>query len=161
MDNVVSIKSSIDEDLQRLFNDACPSIPDEVSDKVQLAVKHAQGSTSSGAFRSHYKLVCCFVVGACVFGAALVNGFSDRWNRAVASAAVYTVQAESVTEEAVLGAALPESVDGIQSWQRSKGAWAEYIARLERDPFYQYVVQEKTRFEARYPNEPAETEASR
>ena len=51
-----------------------------------------------------------------------------------------------------MGAALPADNSSVKSWRRSRGAWAEYIARLERDPFYQYVQQEKMRFEARYPD---------
>ncbi len=154
MGDVVSIRKSTDDDLHALFVKACPVVPDAVSEKVRLAAGHSLGGRTSGANPLSFKTVCVIVIGACLLGAGLVKGFTTRWNQAVDSANSYTVQAEILHQEARLGAALPANtqaeLQGEQSWHRTKAAWAEYIARLERDPFYQYVQQEKKRFKARY-----------
>lgn len=153
MGDVVSIKRSTDDDLHALFKEACPEVPEAVNNKVQSAASHSLGIRSTVVYQPSFKTVCFIVAGACLLGAGLVKGFTTRWNSAVDSAAMYSAQAESLNRELVMGAALPDTASGEQSWHRAKGAWAEYIARLERDPFYQYVQQEKMRFEARYPSE--------
>ncbi len=153
MGDVVSIRKSADDDLLCLFSSACPVVPETLDNKVQLAANRALGSPAT-VHQPSFKTVCVIVAGACLLGAGLVKGFTTRWNSAVDSASSYPVQAEILNNEAVLGAALPASAataDSERSWHRSKDAWAEYIARLERDPFYQHVQQEKMRFEARYP----------
>ena len=158
MGDVVSIRKSTDDDLHDLFVKACPIVPDAVSEKVRLAADQSLGGRTSVASPLSFKTVCVIVIGACLLGAGVVKGFTARWNQAVDSANAYTAQAEILHQEARLGAALPANtqadiqanVQREQSWHRTKAAWAEYIARLERDPFYQYVQQEKKRFEARY-----------
>ncbi len=156
MGDVVSIKKSLDDDLHELFVQACPEVPSFVNEKVQNAVNHSLGGGVASNYQPSFRTVCFIVAGACLLGAGLVKGFTARWSDAVDSAAMYTAQSESLNKEAVLGAAMPgtasETGDSAQSWRRSKGAWAEYIARLERDPFYQHVQQEKLRFQARYPS---------
>lgn len=150
MGEVVSLKRSTDDDLQELFLKACPEVPAEVDDKVQLAATRALGGDV--VYQPRVKTVFLMIAAACFLGAAIVKGVTTRWSNAVDSAAQYSVQANTLNQEAMLGAALPASAGGEQSFRRSKGAWAEYIARLERDPFYQYVQQEKLRFEAQYPS---------
>ena len=151
MGEVISIRRSTDDDLYALFNESCPAVPDAVDEKVHFAATRALGGNLDHPSQPSFKTVCIVVAGACLIGVALVRGVTDRWNNAVDSAAKYSVQASSLNEEAVLGAALPMDNSSEKSWRRSRGAWAEYIARLERDPFYQHVRQEKLRFEARYP----------
>lgn len=151
MGDIVSIKRSSDEDLQELFVMACPEVPSTVNEKVKQAADNSLGGRADTDYQPSFKTVCFIVAGACLLGAVLVKGFTTRWNNAVETAAMYNVQSDSLNNEAVLGAAMPASAASEQSWRRTKGAWAEYIARLERDPFYQHVQQEKIRFEARYP----------
>lgn len=162
MGDVVSIKKSTDDDLHALFSKACPMVPQPVSEKVRLAADHSLGGGASVASQLSFKTVCVIVIGASLLGAGVVKGFTARWNKAVDSALMHTVQAQTLDQEAELGAALPAStlpadmqpadIQREQSWHRTKAAWAEYIARLESDPFYQYVQQEKERFKARYQN---------
>ena len=152
MGEVVSIRRSTDDDLLELFSQACPEVPAAVDEKIQLAATRALGVRESHAFQPSFKTVCLVVACACLIGVALVRGVTERWNSAVDSAAIYSVQSHTLNKEPVTGAALPSAESGEKSWHRSRGAWAEYIARLERDPFYQYVKQEKMRFEARYPD---------
>jgi|GEM_PF-4449235 len=159
MGNVVSIKKSTDDDLQILFVEACPEVPVAVHDKVRLAANNALGGGAAVVYQPSFKTVCVIVAGACLLGALLVKGVTTRWNNAVDSAALHTVQTESLEQEVMMGAALPASAasaDSASSWRRSKIAWAEYIAQLERDPFYQHVQQEKMRFEARYQSQATE-----
>ncbi len=151
MGEVISIRRSTDDDLYTLFSDTCPEVPDAVDEKVHLAATRALGGSVDNPSQPSFKTVCLVVVGACLIGVALVRGVTDRWNIAVDSAAKYSVQASSLNKEAVLSAALPLDNSSEKSWRRSRDAWAEYIARLERDPFYQHVRQEKLHFEARYP----------
>ena len=154
MGEVISIKRSTDDDLYALFNEACPEVPAAIDEKIQHAAIRAIGGSHEHSAQLSFKTVCLVVAGACLIGVALVRGVSDRWNHAVDSAAMYSVQSNNLNNELVLGAALPPESSGEKSWRRSRGAWAEYVARLERDPFYQYVQQEKMRFEARYPSKP-------
>ncbi len=164
MGEVISIRRSTDDDLYTLFSQTCPEVPAEVDEKVQLAASRALGGNQVQSSQPSFKTVCLVVAGACLIGITLVRGVTDRWNNAVDSAARYSVQSSNLNKEAVLGAALPldngppdnsSLVNNSEnSWRRSRGAWAEYIARLERDPFYQYVLQEKMRFEAQYPGKP-------
>jgi len=151
MGDVISIKRAGDDDLSALFLNACPEVPASVDEKVQLAATRALSGGHAPVSGPSFKLVCIAVVGACLIGLALVKGVTTRWNNAVDSAAVYSAQSNTLNTEAVIGAALPASTTSENSWRRSRGAWAEYIARLERDPFYQYVQREKMQFEARFP----------
>ena len=152
MGEVISIRRSSDDDLYELFSQACPEVPDAVDEKIQLAAVQALSGSQGRYYQPSFKTVCLVVVSACLVGAALVRGVTNRWNVAVDSAGMYSVQSNNLNSEAIMGAALPADNSSVKSWRRSRGAWAEYIARLERDPFYQYVQQEKMRFEARYPD---------
>lgn len=151
MGDVVSIKKSSDDDLLSLFTSVCPVVSEGVDDRVQQAACLALGRSETG-YQPSFKAVCIIVAGACLLGAALVKGFTTSWNTAVSSSVAYQAQVELLNTEAMLGAALPASAGSERSWHRSKDAWAEYIAKLERDPFYQHVQQEKMRFDAQYPS---------
>jgi len=77
----------------------------------------------------------------------IVRGVSTRWHNAVNSVAVYTEPVESLQ----VGAALPMEQSSEQSWRRTQSEWAAYIQHLESDPFYQYVLEEKRRYQQSYP----------
>lgn len=176
MGDIVNIKRSGDDDLFELFQQSCTEVPTDVDEKVQLAASRAIGNTHSTGYPPSLKTLCVLIAGVCLLGVALVRGVTTRWNSAVDSAAMYSVQAQkqnstidlqagilnnSDSQSTLkLGAAMPQNAyptsgkntGSENSWRRSKGAWAEYISRLERDPFYQYVQQEKKRFTAQYPD---------
>jgi len=103
------------------------------------------------------------VASVAVVSIAVARGFALRWDAAVDSASRNEVAAltefsqdtATPSSEPKMAAAQDEALEPIagsqSSWQRSRGAWAEYIARLERDPFYQHVLEEKRKFAEHYP----------
>ncbi len=169
MGEVVSIKRSNDDDLFVHFESACPKVPADADDIIRQSAARALGGDQASTYKPSFRHFFLVVGGVCGIGMMLSYGVTTRWNNAVDSAArkstpsaiasATSVKPMPVAEApgietkvgAQLAAALP-SVSGADSWQRTRGAWAEYITRLESDPYYQYVEEEKRRFESRYPN---------
>ena len=169
MGDIVSIKRSNDDDLFVHFESACPKVPADVDDIIRQSAARALGGDQASPYKPSFRNVFLVVGGVCGIAMMLSYGVTTRWNNAVDSAArkaASPVIARAVSDElasgaeasgvetavaAQLSAALPSS-GSANSWQRTRGAWAEYITRLESDPYYQYVLQEKRRFESRYPN---------
>jgi len=173
MGDVVNIRRSTDDDLLAEFSKACPAIPAAVDTSVlnaasrTLGVPRTQRSRRATSFKRGFLLVASVAV----VSIAVARGFAWRWDAAVDSASRHEVatltefsqdtatraSAEATPySEPTMAAAQDASAydliaDRQSSWQRSRGAWAEYIARLERDPFYQHVLEEKRKFAEQYP----------
>jgi len=147
MGEVISIKRSTDDDLLEQFKTACPEVPAQLNEIIGNAATSALGERPADKPGLSYKTVCLVVVGACMLGTIIVRGVSTRWHNAVNSVAVYTEPVESLQ----VGAALPMEQSSEQSWRRTQSEWAAYIQHLESDPFYQYVLEEKRRYQQSYP----------
>jgi len=150
MGEIVRFKRSVDDDLSAHFLEACSSVPEELNLKMRDAAMRALGTSASAHSRPSFKVVCLVVIAACLIGTMLARGVTSRWNNAVDSSVASQITMPDA--EPQFAAAHPTRSD-VDSWRRTRGAWAEYISRLESDPYYQYVVQEKRRFEARYPGD--------
>jgi len=147
MANVVNIKRSTDSDLLEQFQLACPDVPANLNDIIGSAATRALGHTRVDKSGLSIKTVCLFVAGACVLGATIVHGVTTRWQNAVESVASRTPENTALQ----IAAALPDS-GSAESWRRSQSAWAAYIQHLENDAFYQYVLEEKRRYQQRFPD---------
>ena len=82
-----------------------------------------------------------------MLGVFIVRGISTRWHDAVNSVASYSQPVEPLQ----ISAALPGEQSSARSWRRTQSEWAAYIQHLESDPFYQYVLEEKRRYQQSYP----------
>jgi len=164
MGDVVSIRRSTDDDLLAEFSNACPAIPEVVDASVLNAASRALGTvrTPHREGSSSFKRGFLLVASIAVVSVAVARGFAWRWDAAVDSASQSEVatltefSTEPASAEPPIAAAQDAKAydpiaDRQSSWQRSRGAWAEYIARLERDPFYQHVLEEKRKFAEQYP----------
>ncbi len=176
MGEVISITRSTDDDLRVSFLSACPEVPMELNDTIHGAASHALGTTRSrvAPVGLSFKTVCLAVAGSCLVGVVVLRDIAPGWNDKVEvtrdlatpqmAAAVASLDfnpSDSMEGESTAFATAGSETQGSgtlvrdtsqESWQRSQSAWAAYIARLESDPYYQYVVQEKRRFEARHPS---------
>jgi len=179
MGDVVNIRRSTDDDLLAEFSKACPAIPIDVDTSVLNAAERALGTSRSRRDNGSpsFKRGFLLVAGVAIVSIAVARGFAWRWDAAVDSAsrnevATFTEFSQDTapasteaspalepgqSSEPKIAAARNTSAqdplaDRQSSWQRSRGAWAEYIARLERDPFYQHVLEEKRKFAEQYPD---------
>jgi len=156
---VVSIRRSKDDDLLAQFEERCPDVPVELSASVHAAAEQALGYGKAGGYEPSFKTVCVTVALASFVGLLAGRGLTSRWNQAVDATAsinsstLIEADAESRNNEPEMAAAFPVQQSNQDSWRRSKVAWAEYITRLEKDPFYQHVIEEKRRFEMQFPSE--------
>ena len=151
MGEVVSIRRTTDDDLFDFFNASCPSVPVELDEKIRHSASRAvQGQEIVNVGRPSFRTACLLIASVSLVGIILVRGVSARWNDAVESAASYSSSANNVVNSPELAAAQPV-IAATDSWRRSRSAWAEYIEKLESDPFYQYVLSERRRFKAQYP----------
>lgn len=159
MGDVISIKRSTDDDLFSHFEAACPQVPPAVENSIRLSANRAIGGEQRIDQLPSFKYFFVAIAGLCVIGMLLANGVTSRWKNAVQAAAVYSepndleTLATASSEPGLAAAIAAELPSSDGSFIRARGAWAEYISRLERDPYYQYVLAEKRRFAAQYPEQ--------
>lgn len=146
MGEVINIKRSKDDDLLDRFQSACPQVPAELDEVVRNAATSALGEYRPPKSSASFKTVCLVVAAACLIGVSIVRGVTSRWDKAVESVAAYPQTMEPVQ----MGAALPAERNDADSWRRTRSEWEAYILHLESDPFYQYVLEEKRRFNQQY-----------
>jgi len=147
MGEVISIKRSTDNDLLDQFLLACPEVPAQLNDTIGNAASQALGTHQITKQGLSFKTVCLVVAAACMLGVFIVRGISTRWHDAVNSVASYSQPVEPLQ----ISAALPGEQSSARSWRRTQSEWAAYIQHLESDPFYQYVLEEKRRYQQSYP----------
>lgn len=132
MGDVISISRVSDSDIFSEFDSQCPSIPEDIDQRIprsaRKAVVRSSASYDQNVFRKH----CAIVV-------------------ALSLCVLFVVKFVSGTVSSQLGMQYRDLEGDVAKHRASQRAWAAYIQTMETDPYYQRLIREKQLYARQYP----------
>lgn len=178
MGEVVSIAKARQTDIFSMFDEACPSLPEETNHGV---FETARRSISDGKSNKPSRFrTACLIIGTVSFVGIALSFFVGKnvERRTIVGSEIVTrgdvASAADAVEQAnrhSVKSYLPN--DGVFSsnivvtdeftldhpqtdnprWRQSRETWLAHIAALERNPYYLQVVREKRLFSMTFPDQ--------
>jgi len=131
MGDVISISRVSDVDIFSQFDGQCPEIPAEIDARIPRSARKALEKSVYHEVENNFRNHCVLVVVASLL---VLAGVKLTTNAITARVGLHQPQAELLSTD----------------YRNSQSEWAAQIQRLESDPAYQRVLEEKRLFALEY-----------